>query len=194
MAVIATHRKKAPVVPITESLTKMTDAETNGAPATNGNASSEPKPNIQVLAQYIKDLSFENPKSPASLQGPGENPKMKIEVNVNAQKVAENTFESAIIFNAKASNDDGALYELELIYAGVMRLENVPENMLQPVLLINCPTLTFPFLRRIVADLTREGGFPPLFLDPIDFGGLYAKNLAQQQEQAASGDAPAQSS
>lgn len=172
----------------------MTDEETKGAAAGNGEADKNKAPQIQVLGQYIKDLSFENPKAPVSLQGPGENPKMKIEINVNAKKVSEDAFESAISFNAHATNDEGALYEMEIVYAGIFRLENVPDNMLQPVLLINCPTLTFPFLRRIVADLTREGGFPPLMLDPVDFGGLYAQNMAKANEAEESKAAPAEAS
>lgn len=159
----------------------MTD--NNEAPAQNGVADGEAKPNIQMLGQYIRDLSFENPKAPMSLQGPGENPKMHIEVNVGAKKVGDDVYESSINFNAKSSTDDGAMYELEVVYAGLMKLTNVPDNMLQPVLLINCPVLTFPFLRRIVADITREGGFPPLFLDPIDFASLYAQNMKRQQEE-----------
>ncbi len=163
----------------------MTD--NNETPAPNGHgAENDPKaqPNIQMLGQYIRDLSFENPHAPASLQGQGENPKMHIEVNVGAKKVADDVYESAINFNAKATSDNGTAYELELVYAGLVKLENVPDNMLQPVLLINCPTLVFPFLRRVVADLTREGGFPPLMLDPIDFGGLYAQNIKKQQQEA----------
>jgi len=163
----------------------MTDTDDTAAP--NGNGQAEPQPHIQMLGQYIRDLSFENPKAPASLQGPGENPKMHVEVNVGAKKVAEDVFESAINFNAKAVTDEGTMYELELVYAGLMRVQNVPDNMLQPVLLINCPALTFPFLRRLAADITREGGFPPLMLDPIDFGGLYAQNMKKQQQEALKG-------
>lgn len=161
----------------------MTDNNEHATANGNGAApDGESKPNVQVLGQYIRDLSFENPKAPASLQGPGENPKMQIEVNVGAKKVADDVYESAITFNAKSTTDEGTVYELELVYAGLAKLENVPDNALQPVLLINCPALIFPFLRRVVADITREGGFPPLMLDPIDFGTLYANNLQKQQD------------
>lgn len=162
----------------------MTDNnETPASPDNGATPGGEPQPHIQMLGQYVRDLSFENPKAPMSLQGPGENQKMNIEVNVGAKKVADDVFESAINFNAKATTDEGTIYELELVYAGLVKLQNVPDNMLQPVLLINCPVLTFPFLRRLVADLTREGGFPPLLLEPIDFGGLYAQNMKKQQEE-----------
>jgi len=169
-------------------------ASSNGDGSANGAADPAPQPHVQVLGQYVRDLSFENPKAPSSLQGAGENPKMQIEVNVSAKKVADDAFESVINFNAKALNDDGTLYELELIYAGLVKLQNVPDSMLQPVLLINCPSLIFPFLRRLVADITREGGFPPLMLDPIDFNGLYAQNVKKSQEEsvkAAAAEPPA---
>jgi preprotein translocase subunit SecB len=137
---------------------------------------------VRVLAQYIKDLSFENPNVRKLLTGPGENPNLRIEVNVNAAKIADTDFESAIQFKAEAANKAGVIYDMELVYGGIFRLENMPEQALEPFLLINCPMLLFPFLRRLVADLTREGGFPPLMLDPIDFAGLYVK---RQQEQGA---------
>jgi len=161
----------------------------------NGAATETDQPQVQVLGQYIRDLSFENPKAPMSLQGIGENPKMQIEVNVGAKKVADDAYESAISFNAKAVNDGGALYEIELVYAGLVKIRNLPNDALQQVLLINCPTLIFPFLRRLVADLTREGGFPPLILDPIDFAALYTQNAKKAQEEsvrAASAEPPAE--
>ena len=160
-------------------------ADENGKAPANGKdagAAGGEQPNVQILGQYVRDLSFENPRAPESLSGQGENPKMQIEVNVNAKKVGEDAYESSIDFNAKATADTGTLYELELVYSGLSKLENVPDNMLQPILLINCPTLIFPFLRRLVADITREGGFPPLMLDPIDFGTLYAQNMKKKQD------------
>ena len=118
------------------------------------------------------------------LSGPGEDPNMQIEVNVNARKVRDDLFESAVDFKAHALNKDGTIYELELVYAGMFRIKNIPQEALEPFLLINCPALIFPFLRRLAADITREGGFPPLLLDPIDFGGLYVR---RQKEAAEAG-------
>ncbi|CFX09888.1 Protein-export protein SecB [Candidatus Filomicrobium marinum] len=137
---------------------------------------------IQVAAQYIKDLSFENPNIEKLIDGPGESPNMQLEVNVNAKRVSDELYESAIDFKALATNKMGTIYQLEIVYAGLFRLKNIPNEALEPFLLINCPTLIFPFLRRTVADLTREGGFPPLLLDPIDFASLF---MRRKQEAGA---------
>jgi preprotein translocase subunit SecB len=153
-------------------------------------AAEGPQVQIRVVAQYIKDLSFECPNVPKLLDGPGEAPNLRVEVNVNADKVSGSTFESTINFRAEAANKQGTIYDLELAYAGLFQVEGLPEGALQPFLLIDCPALLFPFARRLIADLTREGGFPPLLLDPINFANLYAK---RQQEMAAQTQAkPAQ--
>jgi preprotein translocase subunit SecB len=138
---------------------------------------------LNVLGQFIKDLSFESPNAPTSLQGPGENPKLEVNVNVQGRKHADDVYEVGLHFEAQAGNDTGVIYNVELVYAGLFRLTSIPENLLQPVLFIDCPAVLFPFLRRLVADLTREGGFPPLYLDPIDFASLYQQNVAQSQQQ-----------
>jgi len=155
----------------------------------NGNVGKSPmgettQVQVHVAGQYIKDLSFESPNARDLLGGPGGQPSLRVEVHVNASKVSDKRFESAIQFKAQASNKSGVIYDLELVYAGLFEIANMPEDALEPFLLINCPMLLFPFLRRLVADLTREGGFPPLLLDPIDFAGLY---MRRQQEQAAGG-------
>jgi preprotein translocase subunit SecB len=144
----------------------------------------------RVVGQYIKDLSFENPNVGRLLQGPGDNPNLKIEVNVNAKRMANDLFESAIDFKAHATNNAGVIYDLEMVYAGLFKVENMPEQALEPFLLINCPALLFPFLRRLAADLTREGGFPPLLLDPIDFAGLYMRRQQQASGTPAGGQVP----
>jgi preprotein translocase subunit SecB len=161
----------------------MTEATNTG----NGSRSAPPAGAVQqgqvrVLAQYIKDLSFESPNVHKLLEGPGEAPNLRVEVNVNASKVVNTTFESVINFKAEATNKLGTIYDLELSYAGMFQIENLPEAALEPFLLIECPALLFPFARRLVADLTREGGFPPLLLDPINFANLFAK---RQQERGA---------
>ena len=155
--------------------------EANGKSAEQTKQDAEPV-HVQAVGQYIKDLSFENPKIAKLLSEPGDNPNIKITVNVRSNSAGTDLFESSIDFNAQASNKHGVIYELELVYAGLFRLTNVPEQSLQPFLLINCPSILFPFLRRIVADITREGGFPPLLLDPIDFAALF---MRKQQELAA---------
>ncbi len=143
-------------------------------------AAAPPSPaQIQIAGQYIKDLSFENPHPERMLDGPGDAPNLKIEVNVNARRLGADLFESVIDFKAEAASKAGTIYDLELAYAGLFRIQNLPEHALEPFLLINCPALLFPFLRRIVADISREGGFPPLLLDPIDFGALFARRKQQ---------------
>jgi preprotein translocase subunit SecB len=138
--------------------------------------------NARCVAQYIKDLSFENPNIAKLLQGPGDNPNLQLNVEVATQQLGPNLYESAIEFKAQAVSQAGTIYDLECVYAGLFQIESIPPHMLEPFLLINCPSLVFPYLRRLVADLTREGGFPPLALDPIDFGALYVR---RQQELAA---------
>jgi preprotein translocase subunit SecB len=148
----------------------------------NGAPKEEAPMQAQVVGQFIRDLSFENPNVLKLLGGPGDDPNMRLEVNVNAERLQPELFQSAIDFKAHATNKDGTIYIMECVYGGLFKLQNVPDHALEPFLLINCPAILFPFLRRLVADITREGGFPPLLLDPIDFGGLY---IRRQQEMAA---------
>lgn len=158
----------------------------NGGAARAPEKQAAPPVQAQVVAQYIKDLSFENPNVTKLLGGPGEDPNMSIEVSVNAQRMTKpDLFESAIELKAQATSKAGTIYIFECVYAGLFKIQNIPEQSLEPFLLINCPTLIFPFLRRLAADITREGGFPPLLLDPIDFGALYMQR--QQQAAAAAG-------
>lgn len=141
---------------------------------------------VRVIGQYIKDLSFESPNITKLLSGTPENPNLKLEINVNATQTGPDIYESAIDFKANATAKIGVIYEFEMIYAGMFKIENVPQPSIEPMLLVNCPMLLFPFMRRIVADLTREGGFPPLLLDPVDFGALYMR----KKERAATGSMP----
>lgn len=150
----------------------------NGAPLEN----SAP-PQLNVLAQYIKDFSFENPNSPNSLATQDKQPSINIQINVTATAVAEHDFEVALAIEGKAENDDLLLFGFELVYAGVFRIQNVQQENLHPLVMIECPRLLFPFAREIVASSVRNGGFPPLMLDPVDFVGLYRQNMARQAEQ-----------
>ena len=136
---------------------------------------------VQIVSQYVKDLSFENPNIRKLLTGPGDSPNLKVEVNVNAERVEDKLYESAIEFKAVATNNIGTIYVLETVYAGLFKIESIPDQALEPFLLISAPTTIFPFLRRLVADITREGGYPPLMLDPIDFAGLYMRRQQEQQ-------------
>jgi preprotein translocase subunit SecB len=142
-------------------------------------------PQLNVLGQYIKDLSFESPHAPQTLQSPPPNPQLQVTVNVNVAGQSEETYEVVLNIDVHAKSDVGVIYNVELFYAGLFRLRNVPQNLLQPVLFVDCPALLFPFTRRVLADVTRDGGYPPLMLDPIDFGRLYSQNLARGQGQAS---------
>ena len=140
-------------------------------------------PPITVHTQYIKDLSFENPRSPQSLMQSGQ-PQLTLDVKVRARPVEGKTFEVAIVIEADAKNEQGEpIFILELVYGGVFTVGEVPEEHLGPLLLIECPRLLFPFARAIVANITREAGFPPLNITPVDFVALYRQQLAQAQPQ-----------
>jgi preprotein translocase subunit SecB len=132
-----------------------------------------------VNAQYIKDLSFENPRAPQSLQQQQAAPAVDINVDVNAQPLGPETYEVVLTVNASAKINDEALFILELVYGAVVTAHNVPRDMLPPVLLVETPRLMFPFARSIVAEATQNGGFPPLLINPIDFSELLRRNAAQ---------------
>lgn len=154
---------------------------------TNGNGvppDNAPPPQLNVLAQYTKDLSFENPNAPASLAPQQQQPAINIQINVAANKLAETEFEVTLAIEGKAENGGSVMFSFELSYAGVFRIANVPDENLHPLIMIECPRLLFPFAREIIATAVRDGGFPPLMLDPVDFVGLYRQNMERQGEQA----------
>ena len=119
-----------------------------------------------------------------SLRSSGNNPNLQVNFNVLANPHGEDTYEVSLKIEADAKSDDGNIYTLELVYAGMFKLNELPEQAIKPVLFIECPALLFPFTRRLVADLTREGGFPPLLLDPIDFAALFRQRVAQDKATA----------
>ena len=141
-------------------------------------------PSLAALGQYITDLSFENPNAPKSLAPKENGPNIAISVNVNAKQLSETDFEVELTLEGKAGEGEGLLFQFELIYAGIFRVQNIPAENIQAVVMIECPRLMFPFSRQIVADCVRNGGFPPLFIDPIDFGALYQQKMAQVQSSA----------
>jgi preprotein translocase subunit SecB len=163
-----------------------TPKPTNGAkPVAAPDAGAQTQ--VRVLSQFIKDLSFENPNIGKQVIQPGEQPNIRVEVNVNAQRMAAGVFESAIELKADCSGKGGMLYDLEIVYGALFQVENMPDQTLEPFLLVNCPALIFPFLRRLVADITREGGFPPLLLDPLDFAALYLQRRQAGADAGAAG-------
>ncbi len=141
-------------------------------------------PSLNVLAQYVKDLSFESPGAPLTLR-PRENaPSININVNVNANPLSETDFDVVLTLEAKATDGKDVLFASELVYGGVFRITGFPQEHMLPLLFIECPRLLFPFARQIIAEATRNGGFPPLMIDPIDFAGMFQQRLAEEQAKA----------
>jgi preprotein translocase subunit SecB len=159
-------------------------------PAANG-AQDDPMPSLNALAQYTKDFSFENPNAPRSLTPQQNGPQISIQVNVNAKQIAEADFEVDLTLEGDAKTGEEVLFAFELTYAGIFRVRNIPQDQLHPVIMIECPRLLFPFARQMVADAVRNGGFPPLYIDPIDFVALYQQRAAQGQAGLQPGQAPA---
>jgi len=154
------------------------DTADTGIPEGNGfDEAAAAAPQVGILTQYTKDLSFENPGAPATLQFEGQ-PRIEINVNVQAKRVGDDVYEVELKIDARALQDEATGFVVELLYAGLFGLRNIPEESLEPFLVVEAPRILFPFARRIIADATRDGGFPPLMLEPIDFGSLY---MAQQQ-------------
>ncbi|MCO4317304.1 protein-export chaperone SecB [Phyllobacterium sp. 21LDTY02-6] len=155
----------------------------NGSEATNGNGSVQQQ-TLNILAQYVKDLSFESPGSPLSLRPREKAPGISINVNVNANPIAETDFDVVLTLSAKAADGKDVLFNVELVYGGVFRLEGFPQEHMLPLLFIECPRLLFPFARQIIAEATRNGGFPPLMIDPIDFAQMFQQRMAEEQTKA----------
>lgn len=153
-------------------------ADENDAPLPNGEDNS---PAAGLILQYIKDLSFENPNAPAVYQWQGQ-PQIDVQFNIGANEAGDDVHEVILKIEIRAATDDEVAFQVELSYAGLFGLRNIPEDQVQPFLLAEAPRLLFPFARRVVADVVRDGGFPPLMLDPIDFAALY---MAQAESNAA---------
>lgn len=155
-------------------------------------ATAPVQPSLRILGQFIRDMSFENI---VAQKGAEEDiqPDVQVQVNLDAKKrPQENTYESSIKLNvtSKAKNGDAVLFVLEIDYVGIFHIDNVPEEQMHPFLLIECPRMIFPFLRRVVSDITRDGGFPPLNLENIDFVSLYRNEIARRRaENVAQADA-----
>ena len=130
-------------------------------------------PSFSVKGQYVKDLSFENPNAPQSLFAVGNAPDIKVSVDINAQKMQDDIYESSLHITVKAESGGNALFLADLVYAGIFQISNIPEERVEALIMIDAAFVLFPFARRVISDLTRDGGFPPLMLDPIDFHSLY---------------------
>ena len=146
---------------------------------------------ISILGQYIKDLSFENPTPAQTIQKLStEQPSMNINVNLNAQQMGDDVYEVDLKITATALSGEDTAFVAELLYSGLFGIKNLPEDQLQPFLMVEAPRQIFPFARRILSDITRDGGFPPLMLEPIDFAKLYHQQIqAAAEQQAGKSDA-----
>ena len=165
----------------------MTDEAQNAAPETQA---GQP-PRMQILAQFIRDLSFENIVAQKGLSAAEVKPEISVQVSIDARKRnADNQFEVISRFKVGSRNtvNDANLFLCELEYGGVFQVDGVPEDQLHPFLMIECPRMMFPYVRRIVSDMTRDGGFPPFNMDPIDFVALYRQEIARRMQ---SGERPA---
>ncbi|CAL8976553.1 protein-export chaperone SecB [Rhodoplanes serenus] len=161
---------------------------TNGGDAAA--AQAQPSgPSLNVLAQYVKDFSFENPNAPRSLMQSPKQPTISVQINVNTNALSDTDYEVELKLDGKAEIDGNTLFGFDLLYAGVFRLQNIPQDNLPPLLMIECPRLLFPFAREIVANAVIHGGFPPLLLDPIDFVSLFQQRIANLQAQQPSAQA-----
>lgn len=154
----------------------MTDLD---ADASAPDLAAEP-PGIRILAQFVRDFSFENPRAPDALRTGAAQPQIDLGVEMNARGRDDGLFEVDLKLSARASRDDGPLFVVELLYGGVFQITGVGAEDIEPVLLIECPRFLFPFARRIIADVTGEGGYPPFLLDPIDFAGVYAARKSEE--------------
>ena len=159
-------------------------AAAQGTPAGAGGAGAQTAPRFQALAQYIRDLSVENPNAPDSFRNKNQ-PKIDVNVSVGVNPKAEGTHEVVLKLEAKAGSGKDMLFAVELAYAGLFRLQNMTQEQGQVALMIEAPRLLFPFAREILANATRQAGFPPLMLDPVDFLALYRQRAMQAQKGGA---------
>jgi preprotein translocase subunit SecB len=144
-----------------------------------GQPSAVQAPGVRIMAQFIRDLSFENPRAPESLRASAMQPQIELGVEMTARTRADELHEVDLKLTATAQADGEPIFTVELLYGGLFQVTGVPPETLEAVLLIECPRFLFPFARRVVAELTAEGGFPPFMIDPIDFAAVYAARRSQ---------------
>jgi preprotein translocase subunit SecB len=149
----------------------MAEQEGEGVDVAEGNGADQ-QPQLAILAQYVKDLSFENPNAPQVFQSTAQ-PQLDVNVNVGVTRPGDDVYEVALKINVTAKVEGATSFAVELLYNGLFGLRHVPEEALQPFLLVEAPRILFPFARRVISDVTRDGGFAPLMLEPIDFASLY---------------------
>lgn len=162
-------------------------AEQDSSNQGNGSGEGQSDAQVATLAQYIKDLSVENPSSPQVFQWQVQ-PSLDVQFHLNSEKVADDVYEVSLKVEVSARSDNGVHFVVDLTYAGLFGLRNVPEEALGPILLVEAPRLLFPFARQIIADAVANTGFPPLLLDPIDFTAAYVQQLQAVQQQGQEGE------
>ena len=155
--------------------------ETAASPA---NPATTTTPSFSLVGQYIRDLSFENPNAPTSVLAGSGNPGFSVNINVGVKKQADDLYAVELTLNAKAEREGNMLFNVELVYGGVFRMRNIPEANLPPLLMVEAPRLIFPFARQVLANVTQQGGFPPVMMEPVDFNAIFRQNLANLQNQA----------
>jgi preprotein translocase subunit SecB len=136
-------------------------------------------PGIRIMAQFIRDLSFENPRAPESLRSSATQPQIDLGVEMAARARPDELYEVDLKLTASAQNNGDPIFTVELLYGGLFQINGIPPENMEQVLLIECPRFLFPFARRLIAEMTSEGGFPPFMIDPIDFAVVYASRQAQ---------------
>jgi preprotein translocase subunit SecB len=166
-------------------------ADENAGSAAPQGTGTTPAPSFNLMGQYIRDLSFENPGAPASIMAGGPNPAFTVNINVSVKKQADDVYAVELLLNAKAQRETNVLFNVELAYGGVFRVRNVPESQLAPLLMVECPRLIFPFARQVLANTVQQGGFPPLMMEPVDFQQLYIQNLQRLQAAQKAGETAA---
>ncbi|MDR1826862.1 MAG: protein-export chaperone SecB [Methylobacteriaceae bacterium] len=148
----------------------------------NNPGEEQEAPSISILGQYIKDFSFENPNAPRSLQPDEVTPQFGLQVGVQSSQVGEKEYEVILSLDFDAKRGETVLFNVELVYAGIFRMAGIPREQLHPALMIEAPRLLFPFARQIVGDAVRNGGFPAIYPDPIDFVALYRQQMERAQK------------
>ncbi|AOL95790.1 protein-export chaperone SecB [Porphyrobacter sp. LM 6] len=167
-------------------LTDLDNAAAGGEPKANG---ADTQPAVGIITQYVKDLSVENPNAPDVFQWP-EAPQIDVQFNIGAENVSPDVHEVTLKLTLTATSQRGNIYMVDLAYCGLVGMRNVPEDQAHAFLYAEAPRLLFPFARRVVADAVRDAGFPPLMVDPVDFGGIYAQQLAARRAEEAAGGTP----
>lgn len=179
-------RKTDTIMAEEEGVLTNLDLDTAGEPKPNG---ADTLPTAGILTQYVKDLSVENPSAPDVYQWP-ETPQIDVQFNIVAEPVGAEMHEVTLKLTLSASSERGSVYMVDLAYCGLVGMRNVPEDQAHAFLYAEAPRLLFPFARRIVADAVRDAGFPPLMVDPVDFNGIYAQQLAGRRAEEAAGGEP----